>query len=78
MAEIIAFDGTRRRYAAKGPRPQVTDGTGKFYGNQYTRRSIVRMFLCGGSIREVGRRMGGEKAVESEIREALLDKGIAA
>ena len=78
MAEIITFDGRLRRYAAKGPRPQVTDGTGKFYGNQHTRRAIVRMFLCGGSIREVGRRMGGEKAVEAEIREALFDKWFAA
>ena len=78
MAEIITFDGKLRRYAAKGPRPQVIGGTGKFYGNQHTRRAVIRMFLCGGSIRKVGRRMGGEKAVEAEIREALLDKGIAA
>ncbi len=78
MAEIIAFDGKLRRYKAQGPRPQVTDGTGKFYGNQYTSRSIVRMFICGGSIRAVGRRMGGESIVEQELREALLDRGIAA
>lgn len=80
MSEVIVFDGTKKRYAAKEQRPQVTESAGKrpFYGNMHTRRAIVRMFLCGGSVRAVGRRMGGESIVEQELREALLDRGIAA
>lgn len=80
MAEIICFDGRRKRYTAQGQLQKTAETNGDIvrFGNKYTRRSMIRMFLCGGSIRAVGRKAGGEAIVEQEIREALLDRGIAA
>lgn len=43
------------------------------HDNQHTRRSFLRMFILGYSVRKIASRTGApERAIEQEIREALF------
>jgi hypothetical protein len=46
---------------------------GRFHGNQYTRRTAIRMLLLGGSFRAVARKHPGrEEGLTQDIRETIL------
>lgn len=81
MNEIIHFDGSRKRYAAKPAAPQVVGRAanwGRFADNQFTRRACLRMLLCGSSFRAVARKHPGrEEGLTQDVREALLGGGMA-
>lgn len=82
MAEVISFDGIRQRYAAKVASPKSAEGKGnrgRFADNQHTRRALLKMLVYGGTLRGVARKHPGrEEGLAQDIREALLDRGMAA
>lgn len=82
MGEIINFDGIRRRFTAKPASPQVvatTGNKGRFADNQHTRRACIKMLLCGGTFRAVGRKHPGrEEGLLQDVREAILGGGRSA
>lgn len=82
MAEIIRFDGVRKRYTAQVASQQVIAGTrdrGRFGDNQYSRRACLRMLLYGQSFRSVAKKHPGkEEGLAQDVRDALFDAGVAA
>jgi hypothetical protein len=69
-------EGARPAIDAQGPHPQRISAQrdlGRFHGNQYTRRTAIRMLLLGGSFRAVARKHPGrEEGLTQDIRETIL------
>lgn len=79
MAEVIAFDGARKRFTAKQATPQVAQSKANRVGdNQHIRRSLLKMLVYGNSFRTIARKHPGrEEGLTQDIREALLERGAA-
>lgn len=79
MAEVISFDGARKRIAPKQATAQVAQTKANRIGdNQHIRRSLLRMLVYGNSFRTVARKHPGhEEGLTQDIREALLERGAA-
>jgi hypothetical protein len=79
MGEVIPFQRAESDGGRQRPRPEVAEGTrdrSRYADNQFTRRSLIRQFLLGAGLRQVGKRHpGGETGFAQDVREAILGDG---
>lgn len=82
MGDIVIFDGARRRVRAQAAGPEAVAAKGKrgqFPNNPQARNALVRMLVRGQSFRSVARKHPlSEEGLAQDIREALLNRGLAA
>lgn len=65
MAEILHFDGLRKRYAEQSAtQPKCL----KFHGNQFTRRRLFAAIVSATSLRSAARKMGGSDVLLAELQ----------
>lgn len=66
---VVGIDDARARANAKPHGPQTPANTNRFSAHLWTRRSIVRMFLVGATVRHIARfHKVAEVTVENELR----------
>jgi len=82
VGDIIIFDGARRRARTQAAGPEAVAAKGKrgrFPNNPQARNALVRMLVRGRSFRSVARKHPmSEQGLTQDIREALMDRGLAA